>query len=109
FVTATNAAGTGAPSTSVSMTPGSPSVPASRPPRDLNGDGRGDILIRDSGNGLVYGWLMNGVAIAGGGYVLSADSGWSPVRIADLNGDGKADILLQHTDGSLYAWIMDGL
>src|SRR5207244_7241372 len=56
---------------------------------DFNANGTDDILIRDLSNGTAYGWLMNGLSIASGGYLLSADSGWTPIRVADLNGDGK--------------------
>jgi hypothetical protein len=80
-----------------------------RKPADLDGDGKSDIVIRDSATGVNYGWIMNGLSITNGGYLLSAGSGWSIAAFADLNGDGKADILIQHTDGSLYAWIMNGL
>jgi hypothetical protein len=82
---------------------------ATRRAGDLDGDGKSDIVIRDSSTGMNYGWLMNGLSIVNGAYLLSADSGWSIAAFADLNGDGKADVLIQHTDGSLYAWIMNGL
>jgi len=38
---------------------------------DFNGDGKSDILWRQSGTGTVAMWLMNGIAISGGGYVYS--------------------------------------
>ena len=33
----------------------------------------------------------------------------SITHTADLNGDGKADILWKHTDGTVNAWLMNGL
>jgi hypothetical protein len=29
-------------------------------------------------------------------------------HVLDLDGNGKEDILLKHTDGSIFAWIMNG-
>jgi glucose/arabinose dehydrogenase len=76
---------------------------------DHDGDAKADIRIHNVNDGTEYGWLMNGLTISNGAYLLSANSGWSIAKVADLDGDGKSDILIQHTDGSLYAWIMNGL
>jgi hypothetical protein len=104
--------GSGAMKFGIAASPGPSAAPAPTPGKakgDLNGDGKSDIVIRDSSNGVNYGWIMNGLSITNGNYLLSANSGWSIAAFADLDGDGKADILIQHTDGSLYAWIMNGL
>jgi alpha-tubulin suppressor-like RCC1 family protein len=83
--------------------------PRAAAPFDLNGDGKIDMVIRDSSTGVSYGWLMNGLSITNGGYLLDAGSGWRVIKSADFNGDGKADLLIQHTDGSVYMRLMDGL
>lgn len=74
---------------------------------DLNGDGKVDILRRDS-NGNVSLWLMNGRAVLSQTFVASIWTGWSIVGCGDFNGDGKADILWRERSGSVVIWLMDG-
>jgi hypothetical protein len=109
-VIAFNAFGTGLPSDpSNAVTPQAVTTPTAAVPFDFDGNGCGDIVIRDSSTGVEYGWLMNGLSITNGGYLLDAGSGWRVIKSADFNGDGKADLLIQHTDGSAYIRLMDGL
>jgi hypothetical protein len=80
---------------------------------DFNGDGKADVLWRNT-NGSLVDWTMNGSeitsaqAITFGGSTVSPDSSWSVVRIGDFNGDGKADILWRNTNGTLIDWTMNG-
>ena len=104
-VAATNSVGTG------SSSPASPSVTptlGTAKPYDLNGDGKSDILWKNT-DGSAYGWLMNGTTITSGAYLVNAGTGWSISHVADFNGDAKADVLWRHTDGSVAIWIMNGL
>ncbi len=79
-----------------------------REPRDLTGDGKADIVIRNMDSGYLFMWQMVGN--------LKTYLGISPlaltrevVAIADLTGDRKADILLRNKDnGYVYMWQMDG-
>jgi len=81
---------------------------AIREPRDLTGDGKADIVIRNMDTGYLFMWQMDSN--------LTTYLGISPlaltrevVGIADLTGDGKADILLRNKDnGYVYMWQMDG-
>jgi uncharacterized protein (DUF2141 family) len=73
---------------------------------DYNGDGKADILLRDSGGNLGM-WLMNGPVIASGAFVGSPGA-YTVGGIGDFNGDGKADILLRDSGGNLGMWIMNG-
>ncbi|WP_407838743.1 FG-GAP-like repeat-containing protein [Streptomyces sp. DSM 116496] len=76
---------------------------------DINGDGRTDVIGRDSGGGL---WLYPHVGGTGtqslGGRISigvgwsSAD--WSTLRFADLNNDYKVDILAHRSTGDLYLY-----
>src|SRR6267142_832045 len=58
---------------------------------DFDGDGREDVLWRNSATGENYVYLMNGTVIAGEGYVRPvADLNWQIAGIGDFDGDGKA-------------------
>jgi outer membrane protein assembly factor BamB len=76
---------------------------------DLNGDGKSDVLLRNSSNGQIDGVLMNGYTATASATFMAPGSGWTATHTADLNGDGKADILWRHTDGRVAAWLMNGL
>jgi predicted Zn-dependent protease len=78
---------------------------------DFNGDGRSDILWRNSLSGDTYIWNMNGTAISAQGYVRQVDvsSGWQIQGTGDFNGDGRSDVLWQNTNsGQTYIWTMNG-
>ncbi len=76
---------------------------------DFNGDGKADILWRNSTSGQVYLWLMNGSTIASQGGVFAVSSDWVIQGVGDFNGDGKSDILWRNsTTGEVYAWLMNG-
>ncbi len=73
---------------------------------DFNGDGRDDILWRNS-NGQLSDWLGQ----ANGGFVLNdaialtqVDTAWSVVGTGDFNGDGRDDILWRNTNGTISTW-----
>jgi len=88
-------------------------IPADVPSalRDLNSDGKADILLQHT-NGVVFVWTMDGnggIVVGTSKYIFpNALPGWTVAGIADMNGDGKADILLQNTNGAVFVWTMDG-
>jgi hypothetical protein len=83
-------------------------VPA--PPKnthDLNGDGKSDILWKDT-SGNTAAWLMNGGQILqAGGFGTVPD--WSVVGQRDFNGDGKYDLLWRDGSGNTAIWLLNGL
>jgi hypothetical protein len=78
---------------------------------DLNGDGKADIVWRNTDTRDVAGWLMNGLTIGSTGVLAGAVSAvWGIADIGDLGGDGRADIVWRNMrDGSVGAWLGNGL
>src|SRR5438874_999752 len=77
---------------------------------DFNGDGRSDILWRNSSTGENYVYLMNGLSILNEGYVRTvASQNWEVAGVADFNGDLRADILWRNrATGENYIYFMNG-
>ncbi len=76
---------------------------------DFNGDGKADILWRQTGTGLVVDladeWRSR--ESYAGGWNVAPD--WVVQRVGDFNGDGKADILWRQTGtGVVSIWLMNG-
>jgi len=74
---------------------------------DFNGDGRDDILWRNS-TGTVTDWL----ATASGGFtgndanaLNQVSTNWQVAGIGDFNGDGRHDILWHSSTGALTNWL----
>jgi len=78
---------------------------------DFDGDGKADVLWRNSSTGENYLYPMNGLAIkAGEGYLRTvADLDWTVAAVGDFDGDGKADILWRKgVTGENYVYPMNG-
>ena len=87
------------------------SVTVIRKRGDFGGDGRSDVLWRNTSTGENYLYPMNGRTILGGeGYLRTvADLNWTVAGIGDFDGDHKADILWRNTStGENYIYPMDG-
>ena len=92
-------------------------------PRDLNGDGKADLVWRqhdrvesDQDTGQVAGWFMNGLTLQQGAIIdVPIPLDWGIVGVGDLNGDGKADLVWQRFErtapfhGGVAVWLMNGL
>jgi hypothetical protein len=78
---------------------------------DFNGDGKTDILYRNTATGQVYMMLMNGTSTIGAGIVyVEPNLNWKVISVGDYNGDGKADILYRnYSTGQVYLVQMNGL
>ena len=77
---------------------------------DFDGDGRADILWRNSSTGENYIYLLNGTSIVGEGFIRTvADQSWQVAGIGDFDGDGKDDILWRNiVSGENYLYPMAG-
>ncbi len=71
---------------------------------DLNGDGRSDVLYRNSTTGQVYRLLMDGTTItSGAGAYSEPDTTWRIVADADFTADGVTDLLWRNdSSGQLF-------
>src|SRR3989454_966241 len=79
---------------------------------DFDGDGKADILWRNTSTGENYIYFMDGTAIKPGeGFIRTvADQSWKVAGIGDFDGDGRDDILWRNTvTGQNYLYPMDGL
>jgi hypothetical protein len=87
---------------------------------DVNGDGKSDILWRNSTTGQTVNWLMNGAAVIGGvplpqvppsagAATPSVPLDWVVIAQRDFNGDGFSDILWRNSNtGQLLIWLLNG-
>ena len=78
---------------------------------DVNGDGRSDIVWRNTATGAVTAWRMNGFSILSGATTIGmvASPQWVILGVGDFDGDGKADLLWQNTStGAINVWFLDG-
>ena len=75
---------------------------------DFDGDGKSDILWRNS-DGRVAVWLMNGMAAKSEAVVSPVTADWTNVGMGDFDGDGKSDILWRNSDGRAAIWLMNGM
>ena len=85
------------------------SDPVLRKVRDFNGDGKGDLVWRNTSAATKV-VLMDGVAYIGENYVIGSAFNERVTHVADVNGDGKSDLLIRNDfDGGVTVVIMNGL
>jgi hypothetical protein len=82
--------------------------------RDMDRDGRPDILWSNGSTGQVLAWYMNGTSVARQAWINAeplSDTNLKLRGTADFTGDGHADLLWQHeTTGQQVLWVMrDGV
>jgi hypothetical protein len=77
---------------------------------DVNGDGKADIIWRDTYKGRNGLWTMNGLLIAeSAGINTLANQLWQIVGRGDFDGDGKSDLVWKHSEsGRVAIYYMDG-
>jgi DNA-binding beta-propeller fold protein YncE len=75
---------------------------------DFSGDGRSDLLYRNSSTGQVYRMLMNGFAITNGAFAYAEpNTAWKIVGDGDFNGDGVSDLVWRNeSTGQVYLLTM---
>jgi hypothetical protein len=77
--------------------------------RDLTGDGKADLVARDS-SGVLWLYQGTGTSTAKGQFLgrLKIGSGWSAYTVmtptGDITGDGKADLIARDKSGELWLY-----
>jgi len=81
---------------------------------DFDGDGHADILWRNTSNGQLVIWFIEGTArVASGAAGAVNPNAWEIAGIGDFDGlastpTSTADILWRNTNGQVVIWLMDG-
>ena len=75
---------------------------------DYNGDGKSDIIWRDTTGGPTSAWIMNGAQVLSSGGLGTVPNTWSIVGQRDFDGDGKYDLLWRDTSGNTAMWFLNG-
>jgi len=78
---------------------------------DFDGDGKADLLWRNSLTGDVAIWLMNGITRTSGTLVKNVPlaGAWEIAGVGDFDNNGRADILWRNTGtGDVAIWLMNG-
>jgi hypothetical protein len=83
---------------------------AERVEGDFDGDGKADLLWRNTATGNTVVWLMDGETRLAEGSIALVPSAWRIAGTGDFNGDGKADVLWRNSaTGNAIVWQMNGL
>ena len=78
---------------------------------DFNEDGRIDLVFQH-GDGTLAVWYLKGTELGSTALFSPANAGginWRAVGAGDFNADGHTDLIFQHSDGTLAAWLLDGV
>lgn len=78
---------------------------------DFDGDGKSDILWRNSTNGQNTIWLINGATVKSATSIPAVlDLNYAAAAVADFSGDGMVDILWRNkSTGENAMWVMNGV
>jgi hypothetical protein len=75
---------------------------------DINGDGKSDLVLRNTQTTGITVWLMNGTQPFNGAQI-AAPGAWLPVATGDVNGDGRSDVIIRNSStGEIGAYLMAG-
>lgn len=76
---------------------------------DFNHDGKTDLIWRNTRNGVISLWLMNGTKVDSYPDIGVVSNEWQIVGTGDFNRDGQTDVLWRNTTtGLISLWLMNG-
>ncbi len=83
-------------------------VQAKPTPSDVNGDGRADLVWRNTTHGATMVWHMTAAGLRGPiTFPGGVPGSWVIEDVADVNGDGRADVVWRNTaNGATMVWQM---
>jgi hypothetical protein len=77
-------------------------------PADFDGDGKPDLIFRNTSTGLADVWRFNNTTFLGDTLISYASATWKLIGVADFNGDGQKDVVWQNTTtGAAYVWYLN--
>ena len=75
--------------------------------RDFNGDGKADLLWRDSSGNLSI-WFMNGLTMTSSAAIGNVPTNWTVYGTGNCIGGGIGDLLWLDTAGDVAVWYLSG-
>jgi hypothetical protein len=79
-------------------------------PDDFDGNGTGDVMLRNKADGRLWINTYNGTVMTGGGPAGSPSTDWDVVATGDFNSDGHTDVALRnHATGQLWFNFYNGV
>lgn len=75
---------------------------------DLDGDGRGEILLGDSGGGTFTWWSRNATDAPWTKHLIAQEKGATNIKAADMNGDRRLDVVGSCGHGKGVFWFEGG-
>ncbi|MDH3792213.1 MAG: VCBS repeat-containing protein, partial [Rhodospirillales bacterium] len=76
---------------------------------DFNGDAKSDILWRNSSNGKLVLWQMDGFTLQTAETIPAPSASWYIADLGDFDGDNRTDILWRNgASSAVVIWFMDG-
>jgi hypothetical protein len=75
---------------------------------DFDGDGKPDLVWRNTATGGTYLWYMDDAAFRSDAFLFALSPEWIIQAVADFNADGKPDFLMRNAStGLAFAWFFD--
>jgi hypothetical protein len=75
---------------------------------DFDGDGKADLVLRNTSTGATSIYLLNGATVASSA-LLPASATMQVIGSGDYNGDGRVDLIWRDSaSGATSVWLMNG-